>query len=330
MATTVVQDEGQGLAMAPRGARDEDLVARLDQNIENQKSAAAQDDSRANSRRPGGDVVYAPELGEVANDKDALATLRGQGRYFGVTDPDVDLPVCSNCQRRGHIRSQCKVVVCHACGKVDDHYESQCPNSMVCSNCGEKGHFRNNCTHKRKHLFCQECESHNHTSDRCPTIWRDYIVRPVGKDTKVPYPSATIFCYNCADKGHYGDECRLPRTSKTPNLNGSAFSGENLPKTLVGQYFTNFKNSAGHSTKRRYEDAFSNYNYMPPPHYNKGRNVPQGHKSSGGPPGGPSRTGFLPLRPQSQSQSQRYAGAGGNANTNANQSRNRNSFKRRY
>lgn len=318
MSTTVVSDEGKGLEMAPNEASDAAIISRLDGNIEKQTTAGKSANAQLSSRKYKQETVFAPEIEEVNNDKDALATLRGEGRYFGVTDPDLDKPICSNCQRRGHIRNQCKVVVCHACGKVDDHYESQCPNSMVCLNCGEHGHFRNNCTQKRKHLYCQECESHNHTSDRCPTIWRDYIIRAVTKDTKVPYPSATIFCYNCADKGHFGDECKLPRTSKTPNLNGSAFSGENLPKSLIGQYFTNFKNNSGQHSKRRYEDAFSNYNYMPPPSYNRNRNVPQG----------PSKSGFLPMRPQSQ----KYAGAGGNSNNYNNNNNNgynngRNNYK---
>lgn len=314
MATKVVSDEGNGLKMATKEASDASLVERLNGNIENQSHAKKTPESKLANRRNRQEVVFAPELDEVNNDKDALATLRGEGRYFGVTDPDLDKPICSNCQRRGHIRNQCKVVVCHACGKVDDHYESQCPNSMVCLNCGEKGHFRNNCSQKRKHLYCQECESHNHTSDNCPTIWRDYIIRPVTKETKIPYPSATIFCYNCAEKGHFGDECRLSRTSKTPNLNGSAFSGENLPKSLIGQYFTNFKNNNGQHQKRRYEDAFSNYNYMPPPSYNRNRNIPQA----------PSKSGFLPMRPQARN----YNGSNysANKNTYSNNNNNNNNY----
>ncbi|KAG0674957.1 hypothetical protein C6P40_001966 [Pichia californica] len=216
-------------------------------------------------------VVYAPSIDEVTTDNDHLASLRGEGRYFGVVDPDVNEPTCSNCHRRGHRRAQCKVVVCHACGKVDDHYETQCPNSMVCSNCGEKGHFRNNCPSKRNYTFCVLCDSRNHISERCPTIWRSYVVKRVDANSKIPYPSAKIFCYNCAAKGHYGDDCKKQRISKTPNINGSAFSGENLPKVLISQYKNMLNrepqyNNDNINRKRTYDESNSNYNYAPPPY----------------------------------------------------------------
>ncbi|GME71696.1 unnamed protein product [Ambrosiozyma monospora] len=186
--------------------------------------------------REGTTVTIAPAFEEVNNNNDELAELRGEGRYFGVADPEASQPVCSNCHRRGHIRAKCKVVVCHACGKVDDHYETQCPNSMVCSNCGKRGHFRGQCTERRQYNYCTTCDSRNHSSDRCPNIWRSYIVIDSGK--KIGYPSGSIYCYNCAKQGHYGDECPSARTSKTPNINGSAFTGENLPKPLRAQYKT--------------------------------------------------------------------------------------------
>ncbi|KAG7724290.1 hypothetical protein KL948_005344 [Ogataea haglerorum] len=183
--------------------------------------------------------------GEVNNNNDELVELRGEGRYFGVTDPELSQPVCSNCHRRGHIRANCKIVVCHACGKVDDHYETQCPNSMVCTNCGERGHFRNQCKQRRKFNFCADCNSKTHSADRCPNIWRSYITIAYDKNHKFKYPADYIYCYNCAERGHYGDECPRPRVSKTPNINGSAFTGDNLPRQLRRQYHSSL------SRKRR-------------------------------------------------------------------------------
>lgn len=293
----IVSDEGHGLpSLAAAGSGDaaeaseSALVARLDSNIQSTQPAAKP--ATVSTTKSNTPTTYAPDITEVSNDKDQLASLRGQGRYFGVEDPE-EVPICSNCQRRGHIKRQCKVVICHACGMVDDHYESQCPKSMVCTNCGGKGHFRTNCKEPIKRLFCQECESKNHSNDRCPTIWRDYIVQP--QADKCAFPMEMVYCYNCAQRGHYGDECTEWRVSKTPNLNGSAFSGENLPKKLIGQYYSNI-NKVG--KKRSYNQ--SNYNFMPPPGYNNKK----------GAASGPSKSGFLPLRPQGH----RNSGNVGNGN----------------
>jgi protein AIR1/2 len=56
-----------------------------------------------------------------------------------------------------------------------------------------------------------------------------------------------IYCYNCAEKGHYGDECTESRLSRTTVTDGSAFSGHNLPRQLRDAYFNMSK-------KRRRED----------------------------------------------------------------------------
>ena len=95
---------------------------------------------------------------EVTDDLDEIIALRGEGRYFGVTDPDDESglsrqtlgPLCSNCHKRGHIRAKCKVVICHKCGAIDDHYESQCPTTIICARCGEKGHIVLSCKSKVK------------------------------------------------------------------------------------------------------------------------------------------------------------------------------------
>lgn len=301
----VIDDNGEpGVS---RSLNDDDKLARLEKNLQAVKDitdAGNKPDSETeagdeittsakNKRRKvkgksagqENEVTYAPSFDEVTADNDHLANLRGEGRYFGITDPDVNEPTCSNCHRRGHRRAQCKVVVCHACGKVDDHYETQCPNSMVCSNCGEKGHFRNNCPQKRMQTYCVECDSRNHPSDRCPSIWRSYVLikRPPG--SKIAYPTSKVFCYNCAEKGHYGDDCPDLRVSKTPNINGSAFSGDNLPKELMGQYKAFLQRMEGQNRgnndsaisngnrKRNYDTANNtNYNNAPPPYPRFNRN----------------------------------------------------------
>lgn len=183
---------------------------------------------------------------QVNDNADELIELRGEGRYFGVTDPESGTtinakqslgPLCANCHKRGHIRAKCKTVVCHKCGVVGEHYETQCPTTMVCSRCGQKGHIAMNCKNKaKKRQYCKHCDTFNHGDENCPSIWRSYITLQPPEDvdsTALP----TIYCYNCASKEHYGDECSEQRTSKIPNQNGSAFSGTNLPRYLRSFYF---------------------------------------------------------------------------------------------
>lgn len=196
------------------------------------------------TRHNGGkDEIISLPFEQVNDNADELIELRGEGRYFGVTDPEKGTtinakqslgPLCDNCHRRGHTRAKCKTVICHKCGVVGDHYETQCPSTMICSRCGQRGHMASTCTSKtRKRQYCRHCDTFNHDDDTCPSIWRSYITKGDGK------PSQTlpiIYCYNCGDDTHFGDECHRQRSSRIPNKNGSAFSGTNLPKNLRSVY----------------------------------------------------------------------------------------------
>lgn len=179
---------------------------------------------------------------------------RGEGRYFGATDAPSGV-ICSNCHQRGHRRAACKTVVCMACGMVDDHYTQHCPKSIVCSNCGEKGHYKNQCTEKQRRVYCQTCSSTRHFTDRCTSIWRSYLTKP-DSQKKIGLPS-NIYCYNCAEKGHYGDECPSERTSRVPNLDGSAFSGHNLPSQMRDKYFSMHKKRKRDDDDDDYDDRMS-------------------------------------------------------------------------
>lgn len=190
-----------------------------------------------------GNEIISLAFDEVNDNADELIELRGEGRYFGVTDPSGTTinqgqslgPLCGNCHRRGHIRAKCKTVVCHKCGVVGDHYETQCPTTMVCSRCGLKGHMAMECTNKmKKRQYCRQCDSMSHLDETCPSIWRSYLTLP-GKDDSTVLP--VIYCYNCGDDTHFGDECPKMRSSRVPNPSGSAFSGSNLPRHLRDMYF---------------------------------------------------------------------------------------------
>lgn len=176
-------------------------------------------------------VGQEPLPADVDNDADELVQLRGEGRYFG-TASEVLGPVCRNCHERGHIAAQCKVVICESCGERNNHYTRHCPKLQKCTNCGEMGHLRAQCTSRSKIIFCNRCESRNHTSDHCPDIWRCY---KLSKNLKPHYP-ASISCYNCASKGHYGDECREARPVELRYIDKSAFTGKNLAPHLLDIY----------------------------------------------------------------------------------------------
>ncbi|AAS51188.1 ACL040Cp [Eremothecium gossypii ATCC 10895] len=187
------------------------------------------------------DKQVAPSIDDVDNDPELLRNLRGQGRYFGVED-DADAiheaeAKCKNCSQRGHIKKNCPHVICSYCGLMDDHYSQHCPRTMRCSHCNDSGHYRQNCPQKWKRIYCTLCNSKKHSRDRCPSVWRSYCLR--GAKEKRVLASHKIFCYNCAGKGHFGDDCPQARSSRVPNDDGSAFSGDNLAGELRADYFTN-------------------------------------------------------------------------------------------
>lgn len=217
-----------------------------------QKMAQTTTEKHENQNEP----TTSLSLEQVNNDADELVELRGEGRYFGVTDPSSGDtinalqslgPLCANCHKRGHIRAKCKTVVCHKCGVVGDHYETQCPTTMVCSRCGHKGHMAAGCTNKaKKRQYCKACDTFNHGDDRCPTIWRSYLTNTTDAPAATTLP--VVYCYNCGLDVHYGDECPQPRTLRVPNIIGTAFSGSNLPRDLRSKYFDRIRGARPRST----------------------------------------------------------------------------------
>lgn len=274
------------------------MTSILNENISSNNASAAEtkentpsNNNNGNNRREG---VTSLSFDQVNDNADELIELRGEGRYFGVTDPRSGTtinslqslgPLCANCHKRGHIRAKCKTVVCHKCGVVGDHYETQCPTTMVCSRCGLKGHVAIKCKNKlKKRQYCKHCDTFNHGDDMCPSIWRSYLTLPTPRsdDENDKYKSTVlpvIYCYNCGDDEHYGDECSEPRTSRIPCANGSAFSGTNLPRHLRSLYFDRMgvsKLSSYQAPKKlstekpSYNSSHNNNNYTSKNNYSNG------------------------------------------------------------
>lgn len=221
-------------------------------NISEPKARKSNDNQVAKQDSRPSNEVTSLSFDQVNDDADELIELRGEGRYFGVTDPSSGDtinaqqslgPLCGNCHKRGHVRAKCKTVVCHKCGVVGDHYETQCPTTIKCAKCGEKGHIASNCKSKtRKRTYCKSCDTFNHDDLSCPNIWRSYITKGSEKHAEESLVLPRIYCYNCASQYHYGDECNETRISRVPNF-GSAFSGSNLPKKLRPLYFHRLKST---------------------------------------------------------------------------------------
>lgn len=228
------------------------------------------------------DKVIAPSIDEVDNDVETLRTIRGEGRYFGLLDENGNAlsdsinelqPKCNNCSQRGHLKKNCPHVICTYCGAMDDHYSKHCNKAIKCANCNENGHYRSQCPHKWKKIYCSICNSNRHNRDRCPQIWRAYLLKDNDSktaqqngniDNEIKLNMDLIYCYNCGVQGHFGDDCYERRSSRVPNDDGSAFSGENLPQSLKDEYFdilngTNTRNISMSKRKNNHNSLYDDY-----------------------------------------------------------------------
>lgn len=213
--------------------------------------------------------ILAPSIEEVDENPEGLRVLRGQGRYFGVGDDEDGggikeaEPKCNNCSQRGHLKKNCPHVICTYCGSMDDHYSQHCPKATKCSNCNERGHYKSQCPKKWKRVFCTLCNSKKHSRERCPSIWRVYLLKEDKK--KKSLPMHNLYCYNCGSRGHFGDDCLERRSSRVPNDDGSAFSGDNLSLSLKSIYFQNLqkqkKERSSSSNYLNYDDGFDYEDY---------------------------------------------------------------------
>ncbi|XP_061490625.1 LOW QUALITY PROTEIN: zinc finger CCHC domain-containing protein 7 [Rhineura floridana] len=137
-------------------------------------------------------------------------TVRCNNRYY-MPDKNV---TCRNCDKRGHLSKNCptpkKLPPCCLCAQRG-HLQNSCP-ARFCLNCCLPGHYSREClerTYWKKR--CNRCDMRGHYVDACPEMWRQYHLTtkpgPLKRARTSSEHSALIYCYNCAEKGHYGYEC---------------------------------------------------------------------------------------------------------------------------
>ncbi|KAN0097608.1 hypothetical protein V8E55_002054 [Tylopilus felleus] len=181
----------------------------------------------------------------------------GLVRYFEVDETNQSKPSifkCKNCGAEGdHKAYECPIQICLTCGARDEHSTRSCPISKTCYTCGMKGHINKTCPNRFSAYMassdfrgdCDRCGSAEHKTNECPTLWRIYqyvndeerILIMQSREEKKQhaigeggegYISREMWCYNCANTGHLGDDCdELPHSATCPTEH-SAFSSHSV------------------------------------------------------------------------------------------------------
>lgn len=177
----------------------------------------------------GSNQEEAGEVGSEDGSDDSDWDDISKGRYFGAADDASSGPLCHNCKQPGHKKRDCPHQLCRSCGALDDHDTMRCPMTQRCYNCSRLGHVVSKCPepHRQQGSFCRDCGSRSHLERSCPQIWRLYLPSPdfsLGDVQKVE-----AWCYNCAVRGHYGDDC--PKPHRTRLIEQSAFCQANQPES---------------------------------------------------------------------------------------------------
>ncbi|KAJ3788413.1 hypothetical protein GGU11DRAFT_753523 [Lentinula aff. detonsa] len=177
----------------------------------------------------------------------------GITRYFQLEPSKTKAPsvnVCKRCGTKGeHKTRDCSVIICLTCGVRNEHTTHSCPISKVCFACGMKGHLSGSCPNRGKlanaYDDCDRCGSSSHATNECPTHWRIYHyvtdaarintmevrqakkTRPLGQGGE-GYIAEDSWCYNCGERGHWGDDCEITQHVYDIPDGNSAFGHTNL------------------------------------------------------------------------------------------------------
>ncbi|KAL1776665.1 zinc finger protein CCHC domain-containing protein 7 [Sigmodon hispidus] len=151
------------------------------------------------------------------SDKDIEAKIdnnRSSGRWTNRYYSANKNVICRNCDKRGHLSKNCplpqKVRPCCLCSERG-HLQYGCP-ARFCLDCSLPMSSTHRCLERSSwRKRCDRCDMIGHYADACPEIWRQYhLTTKPGPPKKPKTPSgqsALVYCYNCAQKGHYGHEC---------------------------------------------------------------------------------------------------------------------------
>ncbi|XP_004632037.1 zinc finger CCHC domain-containing protein 7 [Octodon degus] len=151
------------------------------------------------------------------SDKDVEAQIgnnRSSGRWTRRYYSANKNVTCRNCDKCGHLSKNCplpqKVRACCLCSERG-HLQYACP-ARFCLDCSLPMSSTHKCLERSSwRKRCDRCDMIGHYADACPEIWRQYhLTTKPGPPKKPKTPSgqsALVYCYNCAQKGHYGHEC---------------------------------------------------------------------------------------------------------------------------
>lgn len=131
-----------------------------------------------------------------------------------------------------------------------------------------------------KKVQCTLCKSKKHSKERCPSIWRAYILVDDNEKAKPKVlPFHTIYCYNCGGKGHFGDDCKEKRSSRVPNEDGSAFTGSNLSVELKQEYYRHMNRNSDENEDYQFSESIYDEDPLPRPSHK--RHSQNDHSHSG-------------------------------------------------
>ncbi|KAJ2442114.1 hypothetical protein GGF42_007068, partial [Coemansia sp. RSA 2424] len=165
------------------------------------------------------------------------AEIQGRNRYF-MEEKEI---ICRKCYRPGHIAKDCTTITCAVCGN-DGHTSKDCKlTGNVCHACNMRGHIASECPQRtesgastssqQRSRGCDRCSARTHHTEECATIWRRYVYA----GSRPPeYSDVTAWCYNCAARGHFGDNCQMPRAKGSLAYQGdTAFGSVNCPGKMI-------------------------------------------------------------------------------------------------
>ncbi|KAJ1887742.1 hypothetical protein LPJ71_008662 [Coemansia sp. S17] len=195
------------------------------------------------------------------------AEIQGRNRYF-MEEKEI---ICRKCHRPGHMAKACTTMTCMTCGK-DGHLSKDCKQTgNVCYVCNMRGHISSECPQRSgapRARGCDRCNSRTHHTEECTTIWRRYVYT----SPRPEHSDVIAWCYNCAARGHFGDDCQMPRSQGALAYQGdTAFGSANCPGKMIhvsesqrpAHFDSSRLNSGSHDGHQNREDRRREHGYGP-------------------------------------------------------------------